>query len=122
VPRGGRVGVAWPVHGLALWGFALSPHVWSAVVALAALGASHIATSSTLNTVIQLQVEEELRAKVLALYLMTLLAGLPLGAQLQGALADLIGPRIAVGGAGFLLAATALWWVISGRTEALDLN
>ncbi|MCY3960323.1 MAG: hypothetical protein OXG34_01465 [bacterium] len=51
-----------------------------------------------------------------------LLAGLPLGAQLQGFLADVIGPRIAVGGAGVLLAATALWWVISGRTKVLDLN
>ena len=122
VPRSRLVGFGWPIYGIALLGFALSPYYWLAVVALAALGASHIATAATLNTVIQLQVEEALRAKVLALYLITLLAGLPLGTQLQGALADLIGPRIAVGGAGVLLAATALWWVITGRTKVLDLN
>lgn len=122
IPRSRLLGLAWPMYGLALLGFALSPYYWLAVVALGALGAAHIATASTLNTVIQLQVEESLRAKVLALYLMTLLAGMPLGTQLQGALADLIGPRIAVGGAGVLLAATALWWVISGRTKVLDLN
>ncbi|MCY3635309.1 MAG: MFS transporter [bacterium] len=122
VPRSLLVGFGWPIYGIALLGFALSPYYWLAVVALAALGASHIATAATLNTVIQLQVEEALRAKVLALYLITLLAGLPLGAQLQGALADLIGPRIAVGGAGVLLAATALWWVIRGRTKVLDLS
>ncbi|MXZ85391.1 MAG: MFS transporter [Acidimicrobiia bacterium] len=122
VPRSRLVGFGWPIYGIALLGFALSPYYWLAVVALAALGASHIATAATLNTVIQLQVEEDLRAKVLALYLITLLAGLPLGAQLQGFLADLIGPRIAVGGAGVLLAATALWWVISGRTKVLDRN
>ncbi len=122
VPRSRLVGLGWPVYGIALLGFALSPYYWLAVVALAVLGASHIATAATLNTVIQLQVEEALRAKVLALYLITLLAGLPLGAQLQGFLADVIGPRIAVGGAGVLLAATALWWVISGRTKVLDLN
>ena len=122
IPRSQLVGLGWPVYGVALLGFALSPYYWLAVVALAVLGASHIATASSLNTVIQLQVEEELRGKVLALYLMTLLAGMPLGAQLQGALADLIGPRIAVGGAGVLLAATALWWVLSGRTKVLDLN
>ena len=121
-PRSLLVGLAWPVYGLALLGFALSPNYWLAVVALAVVGASHIVTASTLNTVIQLQVTEELRGKVLALYLMTLLAGLPLGAQLQGALADLIGPRIAVGGAGALLAATALWWVLSGRTRVLNLG
>ena len=120
VPRSLLVGFGWPIYGIALLGFALSPYYWLAVAALAALGASHIATAATLNTVIQLQVEEALRAKVLALYLITLLAGLPLGAQLQGALADLIGPRIAVGGAGVLLAATALWWVLSGRTKVLD--
>ncbi|WP_419848804.1 MFS transporter [Candidatus Poriferisocius sp.] len=122
IPRSRLVGLGWPVYGLALLGFALSPYYWLAVVALAVLGASHIATASSLNTVIQLQVEEAIRAKVLALYLMTLLAGLPLGAQLQGFLADVIGPRIAVGGAGVLLAATALWWVTSGRTKVLDLN
>ena len=122
VPRSRLVGFGWPIYGIALLGFALSPYYWLAVVALAVLGASHIATAATLNTVIQLQVEEALRAKVLALYLITLLAGLPLGAQLQGFLADVIGPRIAVGGAGVLLAATALWWVISGRTKVLDLN
>ena len=122
VPRSRLVGFGWPVYGIALLGFALSPYYWLAVVALAVLGASHIATAATLNTVIQLQVEEALQAKVLALYLITLLAGLPLGAQLQGFLADVIGPRIAVGGAGVLLAATALWWVISGRTKVLDLN
>ncbi len=122
LPRSRLVGFGWPIYGIALLGFAVSPHYWLAVVALAVLGASHIATAATLNTVIQLQVEEALRAKVLALYLITLLAGLPLGAQLQGFLADVIGPRIAVGGAGVLLAATALWWVISGRTKVLDLN
>lgn len=122
VPRSRLVGFGWPIYGIALLGFAVSPYYWLAVVALAVLGASHIATAATLNTVIQLQVEEALRAKVLALYLITLLAGLPLGAQLQGFLADVIGPRIAVGGAGVLLAATALWWVISGRTKVLDLD
>ncbi len=122
IPRSRLVGFGWPIYGIALLGFAVSPYYWLAVVALAVLGASHIATAATLNTVIQLQVEEALRAKVLALYLITLLAGLPLGAQLQGFLADVIGPRIAVGGAGVLLAATALWWVISGRTKVLDLN
>lgn len=122
LPRSRLVGYGWPIYGIALLGFAVSPYYWLAVVALAVLGASHIATAATLNTVIQLQVEETLRAKVLALYLITLLAGLPLGAQLQGFLADVIGPRIAVGGAGVLLAATALWWVISGRTKVLDLN
>lgn len=122
VPRSRLVGLGWPVYGLALLGFALSPYYWLGVVALVILGAAHIATASTLNTVIQLQVEEALRAKVLALYLMTLLAGLPLGAQLQGALSDLIGPRIAVGGAGVLLAATAFWWVLTGRTKVLNLS
>lgn len=122
VPQSRLVGIGWPIYGFALLGFALAPDYWLGVAALAVLGASHIATSATLNTVIQLQVEEELRAKVLALYLITLLAGVPLGAQLQGALADLIGPRIAVGGAGILLAATALWWVISGRTKVLNLD
>ena len=122
VPRSRLVGFGWPIYGISLLGFALSPYYWLAVVALAVLGASHIATAATLNTVIQLQVEEALRAKVLALYLITLLAGLPLGAQLQGFLADVIGPRIAVGGAGVLLATTALWWVLSGRTKVLNAN
>ncbi|WP_420640146.1 MFS transporter [Candidatus Poriferisocius sp.] len=120
--RSRLVGLGWPVYGIALLGFAVSPYYWLAVVALAVVGAAHIITASTLNTVIQLQVTEALRAKVLALYLMTLLAGLPIGAQIQGALADVVGPRYAVGGAGVLLAVIALAWVSSGRTKVLDLQ
>ena len=66
IPRSRLLGLAWPAYGLALLGFALSPYYWLAVAALAVLGAAHIATASSLNTVIQLQVEEALRAKVLA--------------------------------------------------------
>lgn len=61
-----------------------------------------MAIASTLNTTIQLQVDEERRGRVLALYLMLLTLAMPVGSLVQGYLADEIGPRATVAGAGLL--------------------
>ena len=49
--------------------------------------------SSTLNTTVQLQVTEVMRGRVIALYIMSLDCGVPLGSADPGALIDVIGPQ-----------------------------
>jgi hypothetical protein len=62
-----------------------------------------------------------MRGKVLAAYIMFLTLAMPLGTLAQGALADVIGARATVAGAGalFLL---ATWWLRLGTTyvRAMD--
>lgn len=89
-------------------------------IALLAIGASHIAANATINSVIQLDVDDAWRGKVMSVYLMTVNAGTPIGAMLMGVLVDGIGarPTVAVAaGAMFSVAAVVAW---RGRFEALD--
>jgi predicted MFS family arabinose efflux permease len=97
------------VYGLAIVGFGLAPVYIVGMVALVAAGGAYLAIASTLNTTIQLQVDETMRGKVIALYIMLLTSALPLGTLAQGVLVDVIGPRTTVAGAGALFLVVCLW-------------
>ena len=60
-------------------------------IALLAVGASHIAANATLNSVIQLDVDDAWRGKVMSVYLMTVNAGTPIGAMGMGVMVDRVG-------------------------------
>ena len=91
------------LYAVSLIAFALAPVFAVAVVALVAAGGAYLAVSSTLNTTIQVQVEERRRGKVLALYVMGLTSSYPLGSLVQGAVADRIGVRAVTACAGVAL-------------------
>lgn len=123
---GGRVarsrlqGIAIVAYSCAVIGFAVAPTFLLALVALMAVGAAHLTSASTLNTTIQLQVDEDRRAKVLAVYLMVLLLSSPIGLLVLGQLIELIGPRRTMFGAGLVMLAAASALKVSGRLAALD--
>jgi predicted MFS family arabinose efflux permease len=115
------------LYALSLIGFALAPVFAVAVVALVAAGGAYLAVSSTLNTTIQVQVEEQRRGKVLALYVMGLTSSYPLGSLVQGALADRIGVRavtacagVALGLVWFRLRATRRFLTMDADPQAMD--
>jgi MFS family permease len=78
------------------------------VIALALCGVSFLACSASLNTSVQLLVAEHIRGRVLALYAMSFTLAFPVGALIQTALADRIGPRTTIIGAGALLGVVAV--------------
>jgi hypothetical protein len=84
------------------------------LVALLVTGAGYLAIASTLNTTIQLQVDETMRGKVIALYVMCLTLALPLGALLQGVFAQFVGPQVAVMVFGSLFLAVWAWLRFGG--------
>ena len=111
--------------GLALYAgsliaFALSPVFPLAVVALVFAGGAYLAVASTLNTTIQVQVAEERRGKVLALYVMGLTSSYPLGALVQGAVVDLVGVRAVTAAAGLVLAGVWFRLRAAGRFRTMD--
>lgn len=108
VPRSRLVFIAVVAYASALVAFALAPVYAVGLLALLVAGAGYLAIASTLNTTIQLQVDEAMRGRVLALYLMLLTLAMPLGSLVQGYLADVIGPRATVAGAGVLFFAVGL--------------
>ncbi len=85
-----------------------------------AMGSAHLATASTLNTAIQLQVEEAFRAKVLAVFIMMLTVSNPIGQIVLGQLIDATSPRIAYAIAGGAFIVIALWLASGGRLVGLN--
>jgi MFS family permease len=69
---------------------------------LLVMGVSYLQVSVSLNTAIQARVAESYRGRVLSIYLMGLMAGVPIGALIEGRVAQLVGLRAAVIGAGTL--------------------
>lgn len=112
VTRAGVVRVALPVYGLAVVGFAVAPSYWVALAALVAVGAGFLAVISTTNTAVQVIVADHIRGRVMAFRIMAFTGAYPLGALLQGAVADVVGPRVTVAAAGLLLLGAAGFLVL----------
>lgn len=84
------------------------------------MGAAHLTSASTLNTAIQLQVDEAVRAKVLAVYITMMTATNPLGQLLLGRLIDATDPRFAYAVAGGMFITIGLLLTVGGRLSGLD--
>jgi MFS family permease len=67
---------------------------WLGFVAFFVMGLGHAFTAIAHNTTIQMQVSDTYRGRVLAVYLMSVQLGLPLGALFLGAVADVTGTRV----------------------------
>ncbi len=122
VPRSQIQRAALVLYGAAVLGLAVAPTFLSFLVPLVFIGAAHLTSASSLNTAVQLQVDEERRAQVLSLYVMVLMSSNPLGQLALGQLIELIGPRPAFGAYGAtLLAGTALLHAL-GSLRHLDIE
>lgn len=121
VRRSRVVQLAVTTYGLALVAFALAPVYAFAIVALLVAGAGYLAIASTLNTTIQVQVDESMRGKIMAVYLMSLTLAMPIGALVQGWFAELVGPRptVAVAGGLFVVVGAVLAFG-TGMLPAMD--
>lgn len=87
-----RMAVAYmAASSLALMGYAASPALAIATVALLLVGGVYIGILSGLNTVVQLRAPMEYRGRILSLFFMTLGTIYPIGALVQGAIADRAG-------------------------------
>ena len=114
--------VALVMYGAAVVGLAVAPTFLSYLVPLVLIGAAHLTSASSLNTTVQLQVDEERRAQVLSLYVMVLMSSNPLGQLVLGQLIELIGPRPAFAAYGAaLLAGTAVLQAL-GWLSHLDIE
>ena len=64
-------------YGLAIVLFAIAPSYGVAFLALSFLGVMHLISASNLNSVVQLQVDEEMRGRVMAIYIVGVLGPAP---------------------------------------------
>ena len=79
------------------------------------MGLAHVLTGISMNTTLQVQVSEAYRGRVVSLYLMALLAGMPIGALISGRLGDIVGLRPTIAASGGLLIVLTL--LLAVRTD-----
>jgi MFS family permease len=94
-----------------LYGFA--PSRWWSMAALFVVGGAYIGTLSGLNTSVQLHAPAAERSRILSLYTLALSIGYPIGAQIQGAIAGVVGVRqvtVATSIVGVVLLTGVLSW------------
>ena len=113
-----RRGLAHLARRRASSAFGLSTELWVGMLAMFSTGMAYLALIATLNTTVQLAVEERLRGRVLAVYFMTFTAGYPLGSLLQGWLAEQVGLHATVAGAGVILLAISRCARVAPRVPA----
>lgn len=108
-------------YGVALVAFAVAPTYVVGLLALVFVGGGFLAVISATNTSVQVIVADHMRGRVMALRIMAFTGAYPVGALLQGAIADVVGPRATVAGAGVLLLVAAGWlWVRPALLATLD--
>ena len=97
--------------GAALIAFSFATSLWLALPMLFLAGMGAMLSAASTNTVLQTIVEDRMRARVVAIYMMSFLGVAPLGALAAGLLAERIGPphTLALGGAVALVAAFTYW-------------
>lgn len=107
-------------YGVAELMLVASTNYYVGLIGVLVAGAAHLTIATITNTTIQLSVAEAMRGRVIAMYLIVLTLGIPIGAIVQGPLAESFGPRAVVGTMGALMLASTGWLIVSGRAKAFN--
>jgi MFS family permease len=98
--------------GLLIAGFALSRVLWLSDILLFCTGAALIIVFATVTSLVQLVVPNELRGRVMSIYMVAFRGGMPLGSLVSGYFASKFGAPIVLVCNGILLAAVATYFMI----------
>lgn len=85
-----RLLIASACFSVLLASVALSSIFWLSLVLLAALGFAGVTFGTTANTLVQLSVPDELRGRVMGIYVLLFVGSTPIGAFLIGSLSSLV--------------------------------
>jgi MFS family permease len=110
--------VAAAAFGVSCLVAAVMPSYWGFALVLVFVGLSAQTLMTTANGTVQTTTAPEMRGRVMALYMAVFMGGTPLGAPLVGWVANVFGPRWAIGVAaasGLAAAAIGLGWLIVFR-------
>jgi predicted MFS family arabinose efflux permease len=108
LPRSSVIRWVLPLYGLSVLSFALSPNWGLGLVALLGVGGGFLSLVATTNTAVQMIVTDAMRGRVMSIRIMGFTASYPIGVLLQGAMADVVGPRATVATAGLVIIVVGL--------------
>jgi MFS family permease len=101
------------VYGVLIIAFAMSRVLWLSDLLLFLTGAALMIVFSTVTSLIQLIAPNEMRGRVMSIYLLAFRGAMPIGSLLSGFLATYIGVPWAIGLNGGLLVVVAIYFLLS---------
>ncbi|MDE3155116.1 MAG: MFS transporter [Acidobacteriota bacterium] len=99
------------LFGLLIVAFALSPAVWLSYAILFCTGAGMMVAFSTATSLVQLMAPNEIRGRVLSIYMVAFRGGMPLGSLAAGYFASLTSAPLVLGVNGVLLVCVSLYFL-----------
>ena len=100
------------VYGVLIVAFASSRVLWLSAILLFFTGAALMMVFSTVTSLIQLIAPNEMRGRVMSIYMVAFRGGMPLGSLVSGYFATLIGTPMVIGINGVLLVLVAIYFLI----------
>jgi MFS family permease len=99
------------VYGLLILAFAASHTVWLSELLLFLTGAALLVVFSTVTSLIQLIAPDEMRGRVMSIYMVAFRGGMPLGSLISGYFATYIGAPAVIALNGILIVLVALYFL-----------
>jgi len=103
------------VYGLLILGFAISHVLWVSEILLFLTGAALMVVFSTVTSLIQLIAPNEMRGRVMSIYMVAFRGGMPLGSLVSGYLATYFGAPRVIAINGVLLVVVAAYFLVRSR-------
>src|SRR3954466_8228129 len=99
------------VYGVLIIAFAVSRMLWLSDILLFLTGAALMVVFSTVTSLVQMIAPNEMRGRVMSIYMLAFRGGMPLGSLVSGWLATLIGAPLVIGINGALLVLVAIYFL-----------
>jgi len=100
------------VYGVVIVAFGLSRSILLSEILLLLMGAAMMVVFSTITSLVQLIAPNQMRGRVMSIYMLAFRGGMPLGSLLGGLLAARIGAPLVIQLNGVLIVAVAAYFVI----------
>jgi MFS family permease len=100
------------IYGTLILAFSLSHVLWLSEILLFFTGAALMMVFSTVTSLVQLIAPDNMRGRVMSIYMVAFRGGMPLGSLLSGYLATLIGSPLVIGMNGVLLVVVAIYFLV----------
>jgi predicted MFS family arabinose efflux permease len=91
------------MFGLCIVGFALSSHLIMSLVFLFGLGFALVLSVALTNTLLQKLVTDEMRGRVMSMFILSFMGTIPVGSILAGAASNRFGPQYTLAVGGFIV-------------------
>ena len=112
-PRMGATSLAVQVvYGVLIIAFAMSRVIWLSEVLLFLTGVALMVVFSTVTSLVQLIAPNEMRGRVMSIYLLAFRGGMPLGSLVSGFFATYVGAPVVIAVNGALLIVVAVYFLV----------